>query len=441
MLEKIRTFRLNSLIKNLDDYRSSVYVLAALLFYFIPVILISVLLTDRALDKAYFLEFIGLFLIVIVVFPLMLTFGVLIVYRAAYSSRTYVGRQNSAVALSEEEQQWGYVINRALDWHRYLMPLCLLNMFITVIGGYLLVADIGSADDFYFGVYTVPLVYMTTVEGEINDTNTVGIPGSVFWMGMAGYLFQYLETTRRRYVSRNIVPDFYLMSAFRLLQVMVAVVVVFLALIVIIPDPPDHLVLLSAFVVGMFPSQMLSPVIGEVRKRLGMTVHKELPLTLINGIDNTLESLLQEENIDSVQILATTKVAEIHKRTLIPERTLKNWQRQARLFNVLGTQTLIDRFARIGINDFDDLSVLAGIIGVLPDEHEKREAFRDDFTSAMLPKSDEDGMNTDAYWRVLVQVLIREYLAEFPGVEGERSDESTESDEGYIVESVAMPSI
>ncbi|MCB9451550.1 MAG: hypothetical protein H6672_08925 [Anaerolineaceae bacterium] len=437
MPEKTRAARLGSLISNIDNNHSPVYILAALLFYFVPVILISFLLVDRALNQEYFIDVIGLFLIVIVFFPLMLTFGVFMVYRATYSTRTYIDMNSSSMTLTEqqrrEEQQWNYVINKALDWRRYLMSLCLLNMFITIIGGYLLVSDIVSSDGLYFGVSTVPLVYMTTVEGDINASNTVGIPGSVLWLGMAGYLFQYLESTRRRFVSRNLVPRFYLMSAFRLLQVMLAVVVGFLAINIIIPNPPADLVLLTAFVIGLFPMQILAPVVGEVRQRLGMQVTTQLPITMINGIDSTLESLLQEENIDSVQLLATTNVDIIHKRTRIPVRALLNWQRQARLFNVLGTQTLIDRFARIGINDFDDLGVLAAAIGSLPDDPEKREAFQNDFTSAMLIKSDEESMGTDAFWRVLIQVLIREYQAEFLETPAKLLDEDTESQAEILV--------
>jgi len=188
--------------------------------------------------------------------------------------------------------------------------------------------------------------------------------------------------------------------------------------------------LLAAFLVGMFPLQVVTPVLESTRARLGMDVAKGLPITLINGIDSTLESLLQEENIDSVQILATTQVEELHKRTAIPKAALADWRSQARLFNALGTEVLIHRFARIGINDIDDLGILVPQVAAMATVNVPSTPTAEgaapsattttvdginsiliaDFTEAMIIEPDEKAMATKGYWRVLIQVLVQEYL-------------------------------
>lgn len=441
MAAKTRPTLSQKIGKTLQNNRSPLYTVVALLFYAVPVVIISLLLIDvvnQTQDTVKEVQlanpaFVALTWVIIVFFPLMLTFGVFIVYRSTYSTRAYlnIDEDKSEENLTEEETQWNSVINRALDWHRFLLPLSLLNMFITVITGLLLYIDIQTTGSFWLGATTLPLVVIDDIGVvDITTNNTIGIPGSVFYLGLIGFLFQFLESTRRRYVSRNIVPRFYLISAFRVLQVMMVVVIVFLAVQILIPDPPLEVTLLAAFLVGMFPLQVVTPVLESTRARLGMDVAKGLPITLINGIDSTLESLLQEENIDSVQILATTQVEELHKRTAIPKAALADWRSQARLFNALGTEVLIHRFARIGINDIDDLGILVPQVAAMATVNVPSTPTAEgaapsattttvdginsiliaDFTEAMIIEPDEKAMATKGYWRVLIQVLVQEYL-------------------------------
>ncbi|MEQ9032556.1 MAG: hypothetical protein RLP44_27805, partial [Aggregatilineales bacterium] len=308
------------------------------------------------------------------------------------------------------------------DWSRFLMPLCLLNMFITLTGGFLLFLDLSWAtdadlylrNDIIFGYYDFTLFFGTTI---------IKIPGSVFYLGLLGFMVQFLEVTRRRYVSRNLVPRFYLMSSFRLLQVVITVVVVFVFQLLLFSEIENingfdyitatdpALSLVTAFLVGMFPLQLLTSFTERIRERLGMSTGEKLPITLINGIDNTLESLLQEENVDSTHILATSDINEINRRTAIPVSALKSWQNQAKLLNLLGKENLIHRFARMGINDFDDLLVLAEN---MDEPHVDNTAFKNDFTRAMKIKSDDEAIGDDSFWRILMLVLIREYHAEYP---------------------------
>jgi hypothetical protein len=387
------------------------------------VALISILFVRVSVANELEGTFISLIWVAIVILPLVTTVGVFITYRGTYMTRPS-GSTTGALRhqRSQEEQQWERVINKALDWNRFLMPLAILNMFITLVGGFFLYADIAISGDIHFGAYTMSLVFATNIEDmTLTALNTIGVPSSIFYLGLLGFFVQFLEMTRRRYVSRNLVPRFYLTSAFRLVHVCVTVVVIYLFLTILFGNPSRELVLVSAFVVGMFPLQLLAPVVDFVRQRMGVSAPRELSLMLIDGIDNTLESLLQEENIDSVQMLATTEAEEIHKRTAIPVRTLQSWQRQARLFHALGTEDLIHRFARIGINDFDDLGVLEANFG---EQGIDGPAFSADFTSAMKIKADDEAISTEAFWKVLVQVLIREYRAEKAGSPSETDDQA-----------------
>ena len=425
------------LVTDLDDTHSRAYITVALLFYIVPVILVSVLFLSASTSVRFDSAYVALLWVAIVIFPLMLTFGVFIVYRATYSNRHHnpvdgigtaqsdsqdsdnaplsgiaaalgngVKAGNAASKVSNTEE-W---INKALDWRRFLMPLCLLNMFITLTLGVLLFADISSSavgdiedvppNTIIFGFYDVQLYFLD---------DFIRIPGTLFYIAMFGYLTHFLEMTRRRYVSRNLVPRFYLISSFRFLQVLITAVIVFFAMQPVITDP--YMMMVIAFVVGMFPLQLLTPVVDGARSRLGIATQSKLPITLINGIDNTLESLLQEENIDSIQVLATMNIREINRRTAIPKDTLENWKRQAKLFYLLGTEDLIYRFIRMGINDFDDLIVLVQNKESTPGQGGR---FLEDFTHAMSIKSDEDAAASREYWRVMRDVLIQEYLREFP---------------------------
>jgi hypothetical protein len=334
--------------------------------------------------------------------PLLLTIGVFVVYRNTYRHR-FTDPTSSAI---DRDNEWQTVISKALEWKRFALPLSFFSLFVTVIPIFLLSNDISafelaSGEGRFIGAAYLPLL-------------DVDISTTVFYFGYLGFIIYFLETTRRRYVSRNLVPHFYMTSAFRFLYVtiIIPVFVVFFTNSVtpLIEGQPTGLdnpyLLIASFVVGMFPLQLLAPIIESVRKRLGMASYDQLSITIIQGIDNTIESLLQEENIDSVQVLAMTNKQEIHQRTAIPEKVIAEWQNQAKLYHVLGTEELIRRFARIGINDFDDLKILAknGQIHATASSR-----FIESFKQSMTIHDDHEAINQSAFWDVLIQVLIREY--------------------------------
>jgi hypothetical protein len=107
----------------------------ALLIYFVPVALVSILFIVVSTAYEFDLTFIGLVWVAIVILPLVTTVGVFIAYRGTYATRP-IGSTGLARQRSEEEQQWDQVLNKALDWNRFLMPLSILNMFITLVGGF-----------------------------------------------------------------------------------------------------------------------------------------------------------------------------------------------------------------------------------------------------------------------------------------------------------------
>lgn len=421
-----------------NELNSRYALILPFVIYLIPVAIASILFgmvinryyeTTRDDAAYFFLIWLG-----VVAIPLIVTIGVFVVYRNTYRLR-FTDKNRDII---NNENEWQAVISKALEWKRFALPFTFFNLFVTVVPMFLLSADISASfyrDDIdgLFGVAFIPL-------------NAVDIPTTIFYFGYLGFMIHFLEMTRRRYVSRNLVPHFYMTSAFQFLYVTILIPVFFVAFtgtldatsaffadeptptvstdtaetgtvdaenadsaILAQYVPPDirNLLVLS-FVIGMFPLQSLSPIVERIRERLGLATYKEISIRMIHGIDNTIESLLQEENIDSVQILAMTDVHEIHQRTAIPEKVIIEWQKQAKLYHILSDEELIHRFARIGINDFDDLEILA------TRAHRQEldpTLFFDSFKKSMQVKDPKEAINQEAFWEVLIQVLVREFEA------------------------------
>jgi len=388
------------------------YTTLVILLYVIPLIVVTVFYWQAAstdivnfLDPLLFL----IYWIGLVALPPILTVGVFVLYRNTYNQRPLApvglkpakatGPAGSTAAADEalrpqpkvtdHQRQWERVYNKALDWRRFILPLCFFNLFATVT-----------------------MIFFASLELWY-DGQPLPIPTAAFYFGFLGFTVYFLEMSRRRYISRNIVPHFYMSSSFRFLYVTIIVPVfyIFMQTFGIIDLGGDNFALLASFIVGMFPLQLLTPVVERVRTRLGMNNPTELPVTLIRGVNNTIESILQEENIDSVQALAISDPYEIQMRTAVPLDVIMEWQRQAQLFHILGSEELIRRFARIGINDFEDLALLADIV----DQQQTGDAdtltatFIENFKTSMQSGDDEATISNPAYWDVLLQVVAREY--------------------------------
>jgi hypothetical protein len=393
---------------NSKESSSRFYVTATFLLYLIPVFIATLLFALGFSQFGLTPEGIIYFLLIwlgMVSLPLMVTLAVFIVYRNTYSLR-FTGQKPTTIS---SENEWQIVINKALEWQRFTLPLSFFNLFVTVIPIFLLWNDISAFDPSSERGF-VGASYLPLFDFDISTT--------VFYFAYLGFIINFLEMTRRRYVSRNLVPHFYMTSAFRFLYVIfiIPVFVVFFNSSISpfigedtgVDNP--YLVVLS-FVIGMFPLQLLSPVIERVRQRLGLVNYDQLSITIIQGIDNTIESLLQEENIDSVQLLAMSDANEIYLRTAIPKKVIADWQKQARLYHILGNEELIRRFARIGINDFDDLEIF-----VIDAEGRNRDPdttkFFESFKKSMQVKEDKEAIDQEEFWEVLIQVLIREFKEE-----------------------------
>ena len=395
-----------------EDWLNLPTIVASLL-YLIAVTLSLSMMIPIAIRHGISTEFIGVLISLVTVLPLALTVGVFAAYRSAYQRGGSVDQPDTA--------SLGEALKKALAWRRYALPLSFLNLLITFFVGFLLYEDIRytpSEGGVLLGAFSVPLNFGDTL---------LSVPTSLFYWAYAGFFVYTLEATRRRYITKNLVPHFYVSSAFRWVYASIAVVLVYFAVqlgvdmfsfsetLSGIMKKPEFLTLL-AFAVGMSPIQMLNPVATAVRSKFGIPGTESLPLSLIDGIDHTLEAFLQEENVDSFQALATENASLIAKRTKIPEDTIKDWQEQARLLNVLGDVETINRFRRLGFREITDLKVLLDEV----DLSGKGKLSVEDLTKALSVKDNKEAKETPETWGVLIRILRQEYEKYLAQVKAEK---------------------
>jgi hypothetical protein len=252
---------------------------------------------------------------------------------------------------------------RIVTWQRYALPLTILMSLTTLfLTGFLYEDMVFSAHiystGFAFGTFAFPIYF-----GETE----IDIPSAIFWFGYVGYLMTLIGVTLRRMITNNLVPHFYIASSFGLIKSLVAAAIIFLAA----NGLPDffaqgaaatqlnpRLAILIAFVAGATADDIINWLIARIRHLLGRNVSDPLPLSLVQGIDPTLEAYLHEEGIDSIQILATISLPILIQKTNLDENTLKDWQIQASFLRNFTSPALAERFHRLGINEHRDLENL-----------------------------------------------------------------------------------
>ena len=197
----------------------------------------------------------------------------------------------------------------------------------------------------------------------------MAIPSTIYWAGYVGYLITLMGVTLKRITTNNLVPYFYIASSFGLLKSLVAAVLIFL-MIDALPGLftadgvsfkegiNPSLAILIAFTAGATADDVIKWVIGTIRRIFGRNVADPLPLSLVQGIDPTMEAFLHDEGIDSIQALATMPINSITEKVGIPEETVKDWQSQANFLRNFTSSDLAEHFHRLGINELKDLKDL-----------------------------------------------------------------------------------
>ena len=380
-------------------------VAVALGIYLVAAALSVVFLLSKWLAYDHLTPFVFVVISLPTVFPLAFTVGMVAAYQNNYQ------KAGKGTGLPER------VTREAVAWRRYAIPLALLNSIIVLILGVLLAEDIkATGEAFQGGIFTEMGIMLGrfSVPFEYGITQ-VNISSLEFYLAYGGFGIYFLEASRRRFSAKSLVPDFYIALAFKWIYVSIAIVIVHLAMDLgsdlfgfsealsnTVSRPEARM--LVAFLIGIFPEEWINLLARKVRGWFGVAQAEPLPLSMLDGIDYTLEAYLHEQNIDSMQTLAGGQnLEEISRRTNISPDILEGWHNQARLFHVLGDKEIIARFRRIAVNDINDVAVFTKDIKLSNKIPEK------DFGQALIEKDVQKAQKQPQYWSVIIRVLLTEY--------------------------------
>jgi len=151
------------------------------------------------------------------------------------------------------------------------------------------------------------------------------------------------------------------------------------------------------FLAGLFHNMAIDALRKRARRLFNAPSAdaEELPLTGVEGIDDTTAELLTEHGVASIQHLATSEPGELCDRTLLPMERVVDWMDQALLIRYLKANITVSR--GLGIRAGTDLALVhmrgdASLMGSLAEktglpaaaiDHIARE-LRADYTVALL---------------------------------------------------------
>jgi hypothetical protein len=315
--------------------------------------------------------------------PLFLTAGIFSAYRRFY--------------LSEYPDRQAHV-----SWNDYVLPMAIFILTVTIITTGIVFWD-SRASAYYaeklsesqgrnvapsliVGRSSVPIGL--TLKGSwqvignerqyVIEETTIRVPTTIFWFAYIGALVSIVSSIMYRFVIKHLISRTYLNSTLRVLYAMVATLLLYIFVQAwpefvgqtnVDPLEKSHMVVLFAFLAGMFPWETIQRIAGRLRSMLGLGGRLQLPLTEIQGIDSTVAVFLNEEGVWSVADLAARSPVDVAQSTHLDPRVVGKWHNQARLYVQLGDLQVIRRLRRLGINEWDDLAFLEDVeIEVRPDE-------------------------------------------------------------------------
>lgn len=127
------------------------------------------------------------------------------------------------------------------------------------------------------------------------------------------------------------------------------------------------------FLAGLFHNMAIDALRSRARKLFGSgaTDADELPLTGVEGIDDTTAELLIEHGVASIQHLATSEPGELCDRTLLPMDRVVDWMDQALLIRYVKANIAVSR--GLGIRAATDLALVhmrgdASLLGSLAEK-------------------------------------------------------------------------
>lgn len=126
------------------------------------------------------------------------------------------------------------------------------------------------------------------------------------------------------------------------------------------------------FMMGLFHNSAIEGLRKRAAKLFGSNVpeKEELPLTSVEGIDDTTADLLSEYGVSSIQHLATTEPGDLCDRTLLPLDRILDWVDQALLIRYLRRSISVSR--TLGIRGGIDLALMHARIDANPSGEEAK---------------------------------------------------------------------
>lgn len=112
------------------------------------------------------------------------------------------------------------------------------------------------------------------------------------------------------------------------------------------------------FLVGLFHNMAIEALRNRARKLFGAAAMdaNDVPLTAIEGIDDTTAELLAEHGVSTIQHLATSEPGDLCDRTILPLDRVIDWMDQALLVRYLKANITVAR--GLGIRAATDLALV-----------------------------------------------------------------------------------
>lgn len=209
-----------------------------------------------------------------------------------------------------------------------------------------------AASLFLTGIFLLIAVFSGFESLEQKGTAYNGVVGMMY-AGLGAYVAVLYYMVARLYANA-LSPRFLLTSALRTASA-VAIGWVFgivgVTAFAGVPANPDsvssealtsHAVL---FLVGLFHNTAIEALRRRAAKFFGtqMPEVEDVPLTMVEGIDDTTRDLLTEYGVSSIQHLATTEPGDLCDRTLLPLERILDWVDQALLIRSLRRNITVAR--------------------------------------------------------------------------------------------------
>lgn len=191
-------------------------------------------------------------------------------------------------------------------------------------------------------------------------------------MGFAGAYFFLMQMLVRRYLSADLYPSAFLQAAQRLLLVFMLSLA--LAMLPFLSPTTETegihwsgtLLIIFAFLVGIYPTSGVQLLITLVNRQLKRAVFPATlvpePITKLSGVTIWIEARLFEENIESIEAMATAPIERLVVGTHFPAAQIVDWIDQAILYLHAGHNgEWFPQLRAVGIRGASDLLDVAGL--------------------------------------------------------------------------------